>query len=125
VLPHRLWESFARELLYICGNDHRLYLLEASAALLTPIEELSYRSSIGKSRVRVPDIGGEEFEEAFRGPLLFSGDDVRENEKAGSLFLDRQLLVHWVTFLSGAVCDFALYLARRILVIKEMEFMIA
>ena len=58
----------ARVALDVSGDGHRVDGLEREPPLLTPSEELSYGLGVGRSRVLVPDVGGEELEEAACRP---------------------------------------------------------
>ena len=49
-----------------------------------PIEKLRRRARIGPARVRVADVGGEEFEEALGSVVAEVGDDGRDGEGGGS-----------------------------------------
>ena len=46
-----------------------------SAALLAPAEELADGPGVGGPGVRVPDVGGEELDEAPAGPVAGVGDE--------------------------------------------------
>jgi hypothetical protein len=43
---------------------HRLDIKQAEASLIAPVEKLRDRPVVGAARVRVTDVGGEEFDEA-------------------------------------------------------------
>jgi hypothetical protein len=57
------------------GGDRR------HADARAPAEEFLRRTSIGPARVRVADVGGEEFEEAHRGALAGGGDQSRDGKR--------------------------------------------
>ena len=59
------------------------------AARLQPIEEFDGGARIGAARVRIADIGGEEFKEAIGGALADGGDKGR-----GAVGDDGDELVH-------------------------------
>ena len=57
---------------------HRLDVVETvDAAVFAPGEKITHRSSVGLARVRIADIGDEEFEEPFRSGFTFIGDQPR------------------------------------------------
>ena len=60
------------------GGDAR------DAARLHPIEEFDGGARIGAARVRVADIGGEEFKEAIGGALADGGDEGRGARNDGN-----------------------------------------
>ena len=52
-------------LLDVCGNDDRLYLLELDdPVLFAPLEKLRDSVSVGRTRVFIADVRGEEFDKA-------------------------------------------------------------
>ena len=64
------------QLLDIGGDMHALDRRELRhAARLKPVEEFHGRARIGAARVRVADVGGEEFKEAIGGALAGGGDE--------------------------------------------------
>ena len=64
------------QLLDIGGDMHALDGGDArDAARLQPIEEFDGGARIGAARVRIADIGGEEFKEAIGGALADGGDE--------------------------------------------------
>ena len=56
-----------RQLLDVGGHDHRLDPVQRQAPGLTPVGEPVRSHQVGHARVRVTDIGGEEFPEPFFG----------------------------------------------------------
>ena len=82
---------------------HALDRRELRDALrLKPIEEFRRRARIGAARVRVPDLRGEEFEEAIGGARAGGGDQGRSAK--GN---DGSKLVHAVNALAGSNGTFA------------------
>ena len=60
-------------------NVHRLHGADRRHAdARTPGQKFIRGAGIGSARVRVADVGGEEFEEARRGTLAGGGDKRRE-----------------------------------------------
>ena len=60
------------------GDVYRLDVEQAEAGLVAPVEELSDRPVVGAARVRVADVGGEEFDEAAAGVPAARGDQCRD-----------------------------------------------
>jgi len=83
VLLHGLWRAFLGQEFNVGRDDHRLDGGQLSTALLTPRQKLLQGASIGGARVRVPDVSGEEFQEALSGALAFTRDDLRDDQTAG------------------------------------------
>jgi hypothetical protein len=52
---------------------------------LEPGEEAAHGDAIGGARIRVADMGGEEIDEAQRGPLAGAGDHRRHGHPGGRL----------------------------------------
>lgn len=73
-----LRRALARELLDVGGHYHRLDLLESPPALLTPGEELSDGLRVSQPCVRIPDVDGEELQEACTCASSLSGDECRK-----------------------------------------------
>ena len=76
------------QLLDIGGDMHALDRRELSyPSRGKPIEEFDGGARIGAARVRIADIGGEEFKEAIRRALADGGDEGRgavgEDDKLG------------------------------------------
>ena len=70
--------SRSAQLLDVGRDMHALDRRELRDALrLKPIEEFPRRARIGAARVRVPDLRGEEFEEAIGGARAGGGDKGR------------------------------------------------
>ncbi len=68
--------SRALQLLDVGGDMHALDRRKpGDAARLKPIEEFRRGARIGAARVRVPDLRGEEFEEAIRSTGAGGGDE--------------------------------------------------
>src|SRR5271166_3691040 len=86
--------SRSAQLLDVGRDMHALDRRELRDALrLKPIEEFRRRSHIGAAGVRVPDLRGEEFEEAIGGTRASGGDKGRGTEGD-----ERNELVHNVFF---------------------------
>ena len=67
--------SRALQLLDVGGDMHALDRRELRDALrLKPVEEFRRRARIGATRVRIPDLGCEEFEEAIGGARTDGGN---------------------------------------------------
>ena len=49
----------------------------ADASRLAPTEEIADGAAVGAARVRVPDVGGEELDEAPGGAVAGAGDERR------------------------------------------------
>ncbi len=70
----------ARLLLDPGGDVQRLHGRDRRhAMILAPGQEVGHGAAVGAARVRVADVGGEEFKEAERGALAGSGDQRRHN----------------------------------------------
>ncbi len=70
--------SRALQLLDVGRDMHALDRRELRDALRRkPIEEFRRRARVGAARVRVPDLRGEEFEEAIGGARAVGGDERR------------------------------------------------
>ena len=63
VLLHARRRELPRELLYIGRDHHRLHLSQGDAVVPAPVGEPPHRDQVGTPRIRVPDMGGEEFPE--------------------------------------------------------------
>jgi hypothetical protein len=80
------------QLLDIGGDMHALDCRDLRhAASREPVEEFQSRARIGAARVRVANVGGEEFKEAIGGARAGGAD------KGGSAVGDKDELVHTVT----------------------------
>ena len=63
----------------------------ADVVLVEPGEEAAHGDGIGRARVRVADVGGEEVDEPQRGALAGGGDHRRHQHRAGCRFEDGDL----------------------------------
>jgi hypothetical protein len=62
------------ELLYISGDMDRLDFIEAAHALpLAPLKKFYRGTTVRRARVRIADVDGEKFEEAFLCPAMIAG----------------------------------------------------
>jgi hypothetical protein len=85
------------QLLDIGGNIDALDGRELRhAARLKPVEEVQSRARVGAARVRVANVGGEEFKEAIGGALATSGD-----EGGSAVGEDRNELIHGLPHVSN------------------------
>ena len=67
VLLDGRWRVGLRQLLNVGGHDHRLNPVQRQAPGLAPVGEPVRGRQVGHARVRVTDVGGEEFPEPFFG----------------------------------------------------------
>jgi len=75
-----------------CCDVHRLHAGDRRhPRARAPRQKFIGRAGVGAARVRVADVGGEEFEEAHASPLAGGGDECRQRGRA-----DRDELVHVV-----------------------------
>ena len=61
------------------GDVHRLDIEQLKPRIIAPIKELRGRSVVSLMRVRIADVGGEEFDEAATGVLTARGDQHRDD----------------------------------------------
>jgi hypothetical protein len=67
------------ELLYRGSDLDRLDFIKSTNPIrLAPAEKLDRRASLGRARIRIADIDGEEFEEALARPLPRPGAECRQ-----------------------------------------------
>ena len=67
------------ELLYIGGNlDRPDFIESANPMRLAPVEKPDSRPMVGRTRIRIANVDGEEFEEAGARPLPCPGDERRQ-----------------------------------------------
>ena len=69
VLFHARRREQGRELLDVGGDHHRLDLVERDPASFAPFREAAHGREVGKARVGVSDVCGEELPEAALGAL--------------------------------------------------------
>ena len=69
---------------------HWLYIEKTKTGLIAPVEEFSSRPVVGSARIRVADVGGEEFDEAAAGVRAARGDQRRYDGIGCSQKYDRE-----------------------------------
>ena len=69
VLLHARRRQLPRELLDAGRDHHRLDLRQGNAVVPAPVGEVPHRDQVGAPRIRVSDVGGEEFSEPPPRPI--------------------------------------------------------